>query len=250
MPLNVVVDAEPLVKGLQAYARSVPFATSYAMNLTAKDAVTFMREDIHRIFTIRNNYEAMGITFSPAGYKPGPSYLNLTIGSRHDYMAAQVLGGIKTPKTGGHVGVPQVGKGRPRALPTTITRPSKWPKAIQGDGSNTFVGIPKGSRSKTYGVWRRVTKDAISGKVVRKGAKDSKRGLMLLYTLAPSVKIEPRWPMAQQVETIWNARWYTNAAKGVEYCVRKAYEKHGLTYKPGVRYRSYQDQAGRWHRIA
>lgn len=221
--LNVVVDTKPIITGLTEYARQIPFATSYAMNLTAKDCVTFMRSDIKRIFTIRNNWEAMGITFDPATKRD----LRLTIGSRHDYMAAQVEGGKKLPATGGNVAIPQVGKGRPRALKKSTTPPSKWPKAIvTGNEDTTFIGTPKNRKGAPYGVYRRVERNVKSGKVAKAASSRTRAGLMLLYVLTPEVKIDKRWPMDQQVEQVWNGRWQANATTAISKVVESAYERY------------------------
>lgn len=82
---KVAVDVKPVERGLREFARQVPFAVSYAMNLTARNAVEYMRSDIQRIFTIRNNWEALGITFKPASKRD----LSVEIGSRHYYMSPQ-----------------------------------------------------------------------------------------------------------------------------------------------------------------
>lgn len=68
-----------------------------------------MRKDIQRVFTVRNNWEALGITVRPASKRD----LSMEVGSRHVYMAAQVLGGVKDAKDGGTVGIPVVERGAP-----------------------------------------------------------------------------------------------------------------------------------------
>ncbi len=215
---KVAVDVRPVERGLREFRRQVPFAVSYAMNLTARNAVEYMRSDIQRIFTIRNNWEALGITFKPASKRD----LSVEIGSRHHYMAAQVLGGEKEAKDGGTVGIPMVGSGLPRTTLKSKTPPSKWPKALVARSEGTFIGTVQTKKGPVYGVWRRVRRDATSGKVTRRRGKNTRLGLRLLYELAEKVNIKARWPMARQVETIWAARWPTNAREAVEYALRTA----------------------------
>lgn len=215
---KVAVDVRPVERGLREFARQVPFAVSYAMNLTARNSVEYMRSDIQRIFTIRNNWEALGITFKPASKRD----LSVEIGSRHHYMAAQVLGGTKEAKDGGTVGIPMVGTGVPRTTIKSKTPPSKWPKALVARSEGTFIGTVQTKKGPVYGVWRRIRRDATSGKVTRRKGKNTRLGLRLLYELAEKVNIKARWPMARQVETIWAARWPTNAREAVEYALRTA----------------------------
>jgi hypothetical protein len=215
---KVTVDAKLVERALKESARQIPFAISYAMNLTARNAVEYMRSDIQRIFTIRNNWEALGITFKPASKRD----LSVEIGSRHQYMAAQVLGGQKEAKDGGSVGVPMVGPGMPRSTLKSKTPPSKWPKALVARSEGTFIGTVQTKKGPMYGVWRRVRRDATSGKVTRGKGKNTRLGLRLLYELAEKVNIKARWPMDRQVQAIWAARWPSNAREAVEYALRTA----------------------------
>jgi hypothetical protein len=218
---NIAVDVRPVERGLREFARQIPFAVSYAMNLTARNAVEYMRSDIQRIFTIRNNWEALGITFKPASKRD----LTLEIGSRHHYMAAQVLGGTKEGKGGGTVGIPKVGRGDPRTTLQSKTPPSKWPKALVAKSVGTFIGTVQTKRGPLYGVWRRVNRSGETGKITRGKGKNTRLGLRLLYELAEKVNIKARWPMDRQVEAIWAGRWPTNAAEAVAYAIRTAREK-------------------------
>jgi hypothetical protein len=215
---NIVIDTKIIEHGLKEFARQIPFAVSYAMNLTAKNCVEYMRSDIHRIFTIRNNWEAMGITFKPASKRD----LSVEVGSRHEYMAAQVLGGVKEAKSGGTLGIPMIGRGAPRTVLESRTPPSKWPKALIAKSGGTFIGTVKTKKGPMYGVWRRVRRDVTSGKITRGKGKNSRRGLRLLYELAEKVNIKARWPMDRQVEAIWAARWPANAREAIEYALRTA----------------------------
>ena len=214
---NIAVDVGPVARGLKEFARQIPFAISKAMNETGKDCVVYMRSDIQRIFTIRNNWEALGITFRPASKRN----LTLEIGSRHAYMAAQVLGGTKEAMGGGTVGIPMVGRGAPRSTLQSKTPPSKWPKALVAKSAGTFIGTVQTKRGPLYGVWRRVNRSNETGKITRGHGKNTRLGLRLLYELAEKVNIKARWP--------------TNAREAVEYAIRTSYEKAGKTYVPGVK---------------
>ena len=215
---KVAIDTKPVERGLREFVRQIPFALSYAMNLTARNCVEYMRTDIQHIFTVRNNWEALGITFKPASKHD----LSVEVGSRHQYMAAQVLGGVKAAKDGGTVGIPMVGRGDPRTVLESRTPPSKWPKALVAKSEGTFIGTVQTKKGPMYGVWRRVRRDGTSGKVTRGKGKNTRLGLRLLYELAEKVNIKARWPMDRQVEAIWAARWPTNAIEAVEYALRTA----------------------------
>lgn len=215
------IDSREFDREMGSFARQIPFMTSYAMNLTGKQSVIQVRQDIHRIFTIRNKWEELGVTFKPAS----KSRLVLEVGSRHEYMAAQVLGGKKKAKGGGSVAVPMVGRGLPRTSIKAKTPPKKHPKAIVGGSRGAFVGTVQTKKGPVRGVWRRVPRNLKSGKVARKSSKRTRPGLVLLYQLEKSVNIDARWPLEKQVVSVWNAKWEDNIVDALEYAIRTAKKK-------------------------
>jgi len=231
---DIRVDTAPFVEGLREFVRQVPFAMSFAMNSTGKDALAYMRSDVQRIFTIRTNLDRLGINAKWSTKHD----LSLVLGSEFNISVLEVLGGMKTGKGGHDVAVPMVGPGAPRPTITAMTRPSKWPKAQLADSSGTFIGTVKTKKGDVRGVWRRVGRSEATGKIVRGGGKGkgARHGLKLLYELLPSVNIDARWPMKEQVEHVWAGRFPVHAQEAIEYAIRTSHEKAGRTHVAGMRY--------------
>lgn len=219
--LEIKIDHKRVARQLGAFVKQTPFALSYGMNLTAGDAVKTIRTDLHRFFTVRNAWTAKGVSFKPSTKRN----LNVEIGSKDEYMVAQALGGRKKAKAGGDVAIPLVGRGKPRSSIRSKTPPSKWPKAVTGPSHGSFVGTIKTRKGPVRGVWRRIYRNKRSGKIAQKKTEQSRPGLFLLYQLKGDVKIDKRWPLKRQVETVWAARWPANIKKAMDYAVRTAKRK-------------------------
>lgn len=243
--LTLRTDTSAVEKGLKDLKRNLPFGISYAMNLTAKDVTPVLRKDIVKVFTIRNNWEAMGITFNAATKRN----LRVEVGSRHDYMQAQVEGGESKPERSKHLAVPMVGRGLPRASQKSLTRPSKWPKAWVAKNGGAFVGEVKAKSGPKYGLWKRVWRYKVGGKLVSgrsrvktQGGAHSigrsntpvRRGLQLVYAMPEKAQIKAKWPLGQQVAAAWNARWQTNCERAVKDTIKHAVESGR--------------KKGKWHR--
>lgn len=234
------VDDTAIRYGLREFARQIPFATSLAMNQAAKRCLPLLRADLHAVFTIRNKWEEMGINFKAATKRD----LSVIIGSRHDYMEQQVVGGEKTGRGGGHVAVPLVGAGLPRTTIKSRTPPSKWPKALIGRDDGMFVGTVRGR----YGLWRRVERSETDskdegkpGKIVRTARREflwknrTRAGVKLMFDMPDSVKIKERWPLKDQVEMAWSQTWPEAVAEALAYTLRTAHERGGGIHIAGMR---------------
>lgn len=251
--IDIRIDTQPFVEGLREFSRQVPFAVSFAMNQTGKDALAYMRSDVQRIFTIRTNLDRLGINAKWSTKHD----LSLVLGSEFNISALQVLGGMKTGKGGHDVAVPMVGPGSPRPTITSMTRPSKWPKAQLAESTGTFIGNAKTKKGEVRGVWRRVYRDAVTGKIVGGSVRDVRRasdlktrasilvtgkehrirrGLKLLYELLPSVHIDARWPMREQVEHVFAGRFPVHAQEAIEYAIKTSHEKSKRAHVAGMRY--------------
>ncbi len=193
----VKVDARVFTKAMEGFGKQVPYAIARALTSTALDSKTVLQARLPSHFTIRSDWERKGIRIDAAK----KTNLTATVGSIHDYMDEQAVGGTKKAR-GKYVGIPMEGRGLPRATEKSPTRPSKWPGAYLAKGK-AFVGSPFGGDDA---VWQRV----------RKGrGKKAKDGLRLLYLMQESVKVPARWPIRQEVEEVVAARWADHTVSAI-----------------------------------
>lgn len=205
--LAIKIDASEFERAMRGFERQIPFAIALALTRTAQDAQAVVKAHLGDEFTIRTPWIAKGIRIQAAK----KADLAATVGSVDRFMEPQAVGGIKTALKGKMVGVPMVGKGRPRPTIKAVTRPSKWPGALTKK-ANVFYGVA-GYKPGTLGVWQRVTRKTEGGKV---------RGLRLLYALVEKAKILPHWPIKDQVEDVVRQRWAHNTIAAMEHAIKTA----------------------------
>lgn len=190
--------------------RQIPFATSLALNRVGQDAVDFVRDAMGETFTLRNDWEQKGITFEASSKRD----LNILVGSAHDYMSKQWLGGEERARSGEFIGVPLVGSNRGRPRETSRTHPSRWPGAQLRKNDRVFItevgGQPvlakrkKGTKRGTYK--RRV----------------KKRSFKIMYVFQRSVETEARWDLGDQIRSVVTQKWAKRAAEAFDQALRTA----------------------------
>jgi hypothetical protein len=77
--------------------KQIAFGVSKALNMTAKEAVEKIRNNLLSEFTLRNNWTKKGITFAGCNKRDWPD-MQIVIGSKDWYMADQETGGERRPK--------------------------------------------------------------------------------------------------------------------------------------------------------
>ena len=221
--IDITIDEDLFLDGLQYFRDEIPFAMSVSMNRTASRAVDQLREDLPGQFTIRNTRTQRGVQMIGSHKR----HLEAQIGSRDQYMVLQTTGGEKRPEHGSDVVVPMVGPSMPRTTKRSTTPRRKWPSTLLRK-QGTFAGIPKHweehpSKSKRAksGVWQRFQ-------------RGSHRWLRLLYVFEPLVSIAPRWPLQQTVDHIFGAHWQDEAWRIMDDIMEQATRRRG---RGGRRYR-------------
>lgn len=163
--------------------KQVPFATALALTSLAKKAQSSVQGKLDEKFVLRSSWVKKGIQIEPARKADWPHSFSI-VGSRDQFMALQAVGGIKKPKEGRHLAIPQEG-----------IRP------------NIKDRIPKSKRPRQLLSKKRgknlpfVTKSRKSGNmVVLRRTSEKRYPLEFLYSFHRETKLDSRWPFRKQVE--------------------------------------------------
>lgn len=176
--------------------KHVPFALSLALNRTAKDVQVEVVSGLASQFTLRRNWTAKGIRLTPAT----KGSLVARIYTKDWYMRDQEEGGDRRPRNGNDIWVPTLAV-RDGGVLSGLVRRNMRPRALRkaADEAAAKLGATGKRHYRQPGEayakptpFIAVMKNGKRGLFIR---QDSSRRLplTLLYTLAPDVKIAPRW---------------------------------------------------------
>lgn len=210
--IKVDIDARDLTMGFKELERQIPFATALALTRTAQHAQAELKRGLEKDFTVRSKWVARGIRINPAN-KRG---LAAEVGSRDQFMARQVTGGVKRGEGGKAIAIP----GDARPSPKKVTRPSRWPGALLKKSSKFFIGNPKGHPDLPVGVYRR-----LGGKGRYKSGKKKgqyKGAIRLMWTIKESVTIAPRWRFQTTVDDAVKEIFQAELEKAMEKAISTA----------------------------
>jgi hypothetical protein len=131
----------------------LPRVIAETINAVAGWAHVDSVRNIRKRFVNRNRYTENSVRFYKANPKTDIGKINAVTGSVSDYMDEQDQGGYRYPKSGSRVPVATLAARG--GDPKRVIR--KQFKAGQL-GPNQFMGTPKGSPSRPYGVYARTKK--------------------------------------------------------------------------------------------
>lgn len=197
MNISVKLDSRSFLKGMKAaYKNQIPFATSKAINLTARQAVEGLRKHARGVFTVRGTFTTRNITMK-AGNKRDPE---ATVGGIPDYLRLQAEGGTKS--------------GKSRAVPTAHVRTSprvritksKFPASLAKRG---------GKNTKPF-----FTKLSTGVGALVKPVKGG--GIKALYLFPKKVKVTRRFKFFPVVERAFNEHFEKNSVKALDDALRTA----------------------------
>lgn len=201
----LTLDAEELLGFIDEKVESqMAFATSLALNLTGKDAVSDMQRRLPGSFTIRNRFTERGIVMQPSSKKD----LVAKVGSIRSYMRLQALGGDRrgTKSSTRLVGVPHAARPS-RSAKTTL---AKMPSRIVAKGG--WIGALRYPMSP--GVWK-----------IKGGKKRKRQKMVLMYSMHSKVRVQKVWDFARQVERVLQRRFETHAKAALERALKTAKKK-------------------------
>lgn len=183
--------------------KQAEFATSVALYDTAVDLKKALIADLPQEFTIRNGWVAKGIRIKPTGSRAirktgaGIAGMEAQVGTVDAFMAMQELGGTKTGKKSS-VAIPV------REPQSEIMDKKKWPKALLKK-PGYFLNQRSNGRVLVF---------------QRLGQK--RYPIKLKYSLAPSVKISPRWNMRERATEIVGRKYNENFNRAFEMALATA----------------------------
>jgi hypothetical protein len=202
MVVRVKWDQSGLRKHVEKWMlRHVPFVLTRALNATIREAQQEMRDELPSTFTIRNRWASKGIRVNFAS-KARPV---AEVGTVDEFMARQILGGTKRPDKVPDVAIPMVGRGKGRPKKTSLTRESRWPKALKRKRKAFYKEGAKGAKLLMIPIVR--------GK---------SRRLSMVYVLVPEIKIRARWDIEKTLDRVAKAEWRDNVKIAWERALRSA----------------------------
>jgi hypothetical protein len=194
-------NVEPVQQALNTIAKSARFATAKALNRTANDVQTAIRDGLASAFQIRRAvFVQRTIYRDRATDFAGKAQLKaaVRVDPRRDFLAQHEEGGRKTPRAGRTVAIP---------LP-----------AVQPDRA---LVVPRRLRpSQLKGDVRRVTTPAgdflVRNRPGRGGGGRAGWRTEFLYRLKASVPLRPRLKFHETAQKTLDARWVPNAIEQVD----------------------------------
>jgi hypothetical protein len=178
------------------------FASTLALNWTARDVRDDLRARLPLYFTVRNKWTARQIQMRGAKKTQPIPYAE--VGSTQEYMRWHAEGAWKERKAKDRVTVP-VRIRRPKTIRTTR---SKWAGAIARRGRTILIDMAKGA----------------TGLFTRKGRGDSEK-LVFQYLFVDKARIQPVWHFKQLVERRVAHSFERLALKALEKAVATAKRK-------------------------
>ena len=192
MEIELTFDAMPLRRMLSKLVRDqVPFAIALALNDVAFEARREVVRKLPEHFTVRSTHPGKGMRVQKARKRTPVA----VVGSVRPYMRSQALGSTERPQSSGTIAVP-VGA---RPSPEAKTTRGKWPGAMLR--KRGYYVAP--TRSGVPGVWRR---------------RGKRKPPELMWMFVKEVKIEPRWPLGEDVSVAVRKAW----PKAAEAALRRA----------------------------
>lgn len=187
--LSSTVDA--VIGALTDLERTqVPFAWTKALNVTAAEIQKEVKVGLPDRFTLRRDWVAKGIRIRGAS-KSRPEAWVFT---KDWYMASQETGGDRHPLKAPDIFVPSLEVREGKTFSGQIAKANR--PAVLLKAANRGSGKRQPGRHANPLAFIAATKTGKKGLFIRRDA-DRRLPIVLLYTLAPEVKIPPRWGFEQ-----------------------------------------------------
>ena len=196
--LGITSNIDQSLKQLDAIVRpdQLRYSIKLALDTTAKELQSSVREALPQRFTLRNNWVRGGILTKFATKQD----LSATVFSRDEFMGLQETGGTKNP-LGNYLAIPT---SMVRRTPRQMIRRADRPRAL-GDKAELidFEGRK----------W-------LALKRPRKAANGQR--LRLLYLMVPRASLKPRFMLEKDGDRLVAARFPVNLAAAIERAMRSA----------------------------
>lgn len=214
-----------VLRTLRGLEKQAPFATSLALNETAKKAREHVKNHLRDTMVERNQWTRKGLG-GPGGRpltsaeKATKKQLSVAVGSVDPYMKSQAKAGTRkkgegAPRGksgGGTLAVPSKGV---RKSTAQLVKRSKWPKALAMKKGHFFQEVKSGAvilfkrKGKTW---------------VGKGKRRRRGKIEPLWVFVRRVRIglAKKWRLGRQTREVVEREWARQAALAVEKAIATA----------------------------
>lgn len=180
MHIKIDTDFSKTLAGLDNFAyKQVPYASAVALTRLAKMSQTMLRSNLSNHFTLRSKWVEKGIVVQAAQKSDWP-HQSAEVGSRDYFMAFHALGGIKKPKSGRNLALPQA----IRQSKSDIIKKKDRPAALLRKKGKKAPYLFTSRRGK-----RMIVVDTHGPNRVRNFTRT------ILYTFTKQVQIKKDWPI-------------------------------------------------------
>lgn len=229
--ITLRVDMTGLTESITSFQDQIPFATSVALNRLANAVQDTERAGISQRFTIRRPWVLQGIKIENRD-RATKRLLQVTVGvdAQRSFLSKFEIGGLKVPIGSSHaIAVPEIGV-RPSvsAIIPTSKRPRAFSFARRAVRHTSDFAIFEGAQ-RTFLIQRPDGSGLIfqrtGGAASRKGRVRGQQqtanhgadpNLVLLYVLAPSVKIPPELEFYATAERVVSEQFASIFAKAFD----------------------------------
>lgn len=221
MDIDVDIDTAEFNRFLVRLHRDqLPFATSVAINRTAKDFQEAQREHIHDVFTVRRKrWVDRSVKIKPFATK---RRLMAKVGihppggdERADILTKFESGGIKRPQGGRSLAVPDEVKRTKTGFIGKRQRPKAFDFELWGRGPEATV-----YRGRRRAFMIRYPDG--EGFIFRRTGRGAGSRMRLLYTFTPQARIDPLLEFFETAEEIIQSRFDENFADAFAHAMDTA----------------------------
>ena len=225
MRIDVDTNAAEVARSLRFLFRDqVPFATSLAINQTARGIQTEQRAGMRKRFTIRRAYVLQGVKFSKFSTKRDLEAI-VEIDPTREFLFKFEEGGTVRPR-GTRFAVPdEVRRGKKTGVVSRVMRPRGLRFEFHGSGPRAEVH--RGLK-RTFMIRRPDGTGAILQRLGRRGGKRKPRGqrrvgkLRMLFSFTPQAEVEPSLRFELTARTVFEQSFASNFEASFDRAVRTA----------------------------
>lgn len=214
MRINVRTNAAEVSRSMRFLFRSqFPFATSLAINETAKDFQAEQRAGMEERFTIRRPFVLRGVRISKFSTKRDLS-AHVEIDPSRSFLFKFEEGGLTRPR-GTRFAIPDEVRRTKAGVVSRVLRPRAL--SFRRWGSGPKAEVFRGER-RTFMIRTRGGRGVIAQRIGRRG----RSRVRLLFTFSPTARIEPTLEFEETARTVVQDRFAQNFGAAFDRAVRTA----------------------------
>ena len=214
MRIDVDTNAAEVARSLRfLFREQVPFATSLAINNTAKGIQAEQREGMKSRFTIRRAYVLQGVKISKFSTKRDLEAI-VEIDPTRDFLFKFEEGGTVRPR-GTRLAVPDEVRRGKTGVVSRVMRPRRL--EFERWGSGPKAEVHRGKR-RTFMIRR---PGGTGGIFQRVGRRKSTK-LRMLFSFTPQAEVDPTLEFELTAQTVFESTFESNFVASFDRAVRTA----------------------------